>query len=113
MSVTYTWSIPNNNGIFTTNTLGQNNVVSMVRYEISATDGTNTVSRMDVVELTYNAEDSFIPYQNLTQSQVITWIQNSMGTEKINRIKQQLQNKLNNLANPPSKPTPQSVPWSN
>ena len=111
MSISYTWSIPANNSIFTSNTAGQNNVVTSVRYEISANDGTNTATRMGSTNFTYKQGDSFTPFENLTESQLIGWVQNSIGLDRINTIQTNLDRELNTMANPPVRPKVQSVPW--
>jgi hypothetical protein len=111
MSISYTWFIPKDNSIFTSNTAGQNNVITTIRYEISANDGTNTATRMGSTNFTYKQGDPFTPFENLTESQLIGWIQNSIGSNKISTIQTQLARELNNMANPPVRPTIQSVPW--
>ena len=111
MSVTYTWSIPNN-GLYTMNTNGNANTVTMVQYSVSGTDGTNTANYNGSTQITYNSNNPFIQFSDLSQNIVISWIQSELGTQKITMIQNSLTNQLNRMANPPALPVQVSAPWS-
>ena len=58
---------------------------------------------------TYDDAQTLIPYADLTQDQVIGWVETSMGSDRIAKFKKsiekKLQNKLNTIENKP-------LPWS-
>ena len=108
---TYTWTVPKTNSLFTSNVAGQTNVVTIVRYQVLATDGTHTATRGGQTQLTYVEGAPFTPFSNLTESQIVTWIQTSIGADQIERIQSQLDRDLNIIANPPTRPTTQTAPW--
>jgi hypothetical protein len=44
--------------------------------------------------------ESFIEYENLTEAQVVEWIENNLGEERISELTTQLTEKNNRQANP-------------
>jgi len=119
---------------------GKTNVVSNVHWRINATsdamkqitipsktifnfDGSQTtipeqiltepmyfVTTCGVQPLTYTAGSAFTEYEGLTLETVIEWIKSAMGTDKVAEIQTQLDNMINDLANP-SIVSPK-LPWS-
>ena len=78
MSITYNWTI---------NNLGStvaDGVVFVVNYEFTATDGTYLSGIQDFMELDAPAEgDTIIPYSDLTEETVISWVQERISDETI------------------------------
>ena len=62
------------------NTAGQTNVVVKVVWKVSEPDAKNTVCCTKNTSFTYTAGGSFTPYEDLTQAQVLGWVQDSLGT---------------------------------
>jgi len=109
MANTYTWVIDSMDVIPSSE--GQTNVVSCARYHVNATDGIhNTVIYSDQ-PLQYVFGSPFTNYNNLTQTTVIKWIQDTIGSKKIESIQTSLDNQIINLAN--SSTITQSLPWTN
>jgi len=110
MANTYTWSIPQN-GLMTVPTqAGQTNVVVFARYEVSGTDGTHTATTEGMARFTYNPGAPFTPFANLTQAEVIGWIQTSKA-DLVKQTETRLDNMIAQMANPPVIPKPQPNPW--
>jgi len=110
MSVTYTWSIPKN-GLFTLNTEGQTDVVVQALYQVSGTDGTHTADIPGSVQFTYVSGNPFVPFNQLTEAQVLTWVKDTIGADRINIMEKQVANILDFMANPPVRPKPTPAPW--
>lgn len=109
MSNTYTWSVQSLDCLPLLE--GQTNVVFNVHYRISGTDGTHTATVNATQPLTYNANESFIPFDSLTQDKVIEWVKSALGSDGITSVQTDLDNKISYLANPPIVTPP--LPWSN
>lgn len=56
--------------------------VTTVHYNVSAEDGEFTASIYGTVGYTKEEMD-YVPYEQLTQEQVIGWVQNSLGKDEI------------------------------
>jgi len=87
----------------------QSNVVSNIHWRVNGTDGTNFATVYGSQPLTYEAGNTFISYQNLTQENVISWLQVAMGAEQMATIQTSLANQLAILSNPPIVTLP--LPW--
>tara|TARA_R110000764_G_C10956132_1_gene377724 strand:+ start:761 stop:1123 length:363 start_codon:yes stop_codon:yes gene_type:complete len=62
------------------NIAGQTNVVVKVVWKVSGADSANTCYCQKNTLFTYAAGGSFTPYEDLTQAQVLGWVQDSLGT---------------------------------
>lgn len=62
---------------------GNTDVVSTVHWTLSATDGTYVGSVYGSVGVTVDAGATFTPYADLTEAQVIGWVQDALGEEKV------------------------------
>jgi hypothetical protein len=60
--------------------------------------------------VTYVAGSPFTPYADLTQAQVIGWVQDAMGPEQVDNIESGLATNIANQANPPVVTPP--LPWA-
>ena len=59
----------------------------------SATNiGTQTLDTSDVTD--------FIPFEDLTNEQVVTWTQSAMGTEQVDSIEASIQSQIDSLITP-------------
>ena len=96
---TYTWNVENNGLECFPTFESQINVVFKVHWKVNATDGINNVSIFGKQLLDYK-KDNFVEFSNLTEEQIINWVQSAMGTDKVTEIQTQLDNMINDLANP-------------
>jgi len=108
MSVTNTWVIEQMNCYPTSE--GQTNVVFTVHWRANATDGTYNSTVYGTVGVIYEANTPYTPYANLTQDQVVGWVQGSMSAEQVASIEAGLATNIANQVNPPVVTPP--LPWS-
>ena len=106
MSNTYTttitkmYTVPNPTGY-----------VVNVLFTVSGTDGTNTASIFGNIQFTPEQnEQNYIPYQDLTQSEVIGWI--NLATDNQATYYANIDGQINSMINPPVVPVSQTLPWS-
>jgi hypothetical protein len=86
---------------------GNTDVVFIVHWTCSGTNGTYKGSAYSTCSVTYTAGSPFTPYANLTQNQVLGWIW-ANGVDKTATeadVEQQIQNQIN----PPIVTPP--LPW--
>jgi hypothetical protein len=60
--------------------------------------------------VTYEAGSSFTPYADLTEDQVINWVQNAMGAEQVAAYEANVAEQINDQIAPPVVTPP--LPWS-
>lgn len=96
MSVTYTWNVktmeaaPSQDGLA--------DVVKVVHWRLTATDGTNTVDAYSTVSLDTPDPGNYTAFADLTEAQVISWVESKLD---VNAVKANLETQLQRLANPP------------
>jgi len=111
MTPTFTWSVPAD-GLATITHAGRDNTVVQVRYTLTATDGVNTASINGGVELKPSNDGAFTPFENLTQEQVVAWVEAALRPEDKNHYKMGLTRALEMKANPPQRPVAVAAPWN-
>lgn len=72
---TYTWKVVQTNY----NTVDK--FITTVHYTVNAVDGDFTTSTYGTVG--YTQEGSFTPFADLTEAEVIGWVQNSLGKDTV------------------------------
>jgi len=116
MSNIYTWSV---NSVKVNPSLnGEANVVLSVFYKVTGTDGINTTSLDFEQDLPYVASNTFIPFNQLTETQVIAWGQSQLSNAElaapnlsgIDAIKLTIDNQLTDIQN--SLITNPKLPWA-
>jgi hypothetical protein len=111
MTITYTWSIPQN-GLITMPTLdGQTNVVTAVMYSVVATDGIHTERVQRIANVKYVAGEPFTQFSDLTEDKVIEWVKASQPN-LVENTQKMLDKQIANSINPPVRPTAKPNPWS-
>lgn len=108
MSVTNTWVIEQMDCY--PQAEGKIDVVFTVHWRVNATDGTYNATCYGTQGVAYAAGSPFTPYDNLTQAQVIGWVQDAMGTEQVASIEAGLATSIANQVNPPVVTPP--LPWN-
>jgi len=83
-----------------------------VQWTLTGTDGTQTASIQGNTQYPVSdAQAGFTPYNQLTQAQVIGWVQESLGAQGIANYEANVQGQINSLENPPVSPVTQPLPW--
>ena len=80
--------------------------VVTVHYRVNAVDGDYNTSSYGTIGYTQDS-DTYTPYADLTQAQVIGWVQTSLGKDT---VEASLQSKIDALKNPTQA---SGLPWSN
>lgn len=82
--------------------------VYWVNYKVSLVDGEYAAS--NAATTTFAAQDGqFVPYDQLTEAQVVGWVQAALGPEQVAFIEAQLQANVDKQKNPTSSG---GVPWA-
>jgi hypothetical protein len=80
-----------------------------VRFNVSGTDGAYTANIDGNIQFTPEQnQPDFIPYDQLTQAEVISWIPES----NIASAQACVQGQINSMITPPVSPSSQPLPWS-
>ena len=106
---TYTWSI---NSMYTVQQPDPNYVVKAF-WTLTGVDGQTSVSQSGSTDFTQNQEQSgFVPYDQLTESMVISWVQTFLGEGAIAQYENSIQTQIDLLKNPSSLPEYTPLPWA-
>jgi hypothetical protein len=89
---------------------GKTDVVFTVHWRLNGTDGTNAATVYGSVGLTYEPGQPYTPYEDLTQAQVIGWVQAALGSEQVQTLTDNVAAQLAAIANPPVVAPP--LPWA-
>ena len=89
---------------------GETDVVFTVHWTLSATDGTYNGGVYGSVGVTIDAGATFVPYADLTEAQVIGWVQDALGTEQVAAYEFNVAQQINDQIDPPVVTPP--LPWS-
>jgi hypothetical protein len=57
--------------------------VVTVHYTVSAVDGDYTASTYGTVGYTEQPDEQYIPYDDLTETEVVGWVQDSLGKDTV------------------------------
>lgn len=108
MSITYTWTISQLDCY--PQEAGETDVVFIVHWTLSATDGTYSSSQYGTCGVSYTAGEPFTPYANLTQQQVVGWVEAALGPDQVAAMQASLAQQIQNQINPPVVTPP--LPWA-
>ena len=108
MATTYTWAVvqmdcyPEEDG--------EMDVVFTVHWRLTGTEAGFSGSVYGTQAVTYEAGSSFTPYADLTEAQVIGWVQAAMGEEQVARLEANVAEQINDQVAPPVVTPP--LPWA-
>lgn len=88
---------------------GHTDVVFTVYWRLNAQDGEYSASGYGTVGLTYNPSSPFTPYADLTQAQVVGWVQAALGPDQVAQMEAALAANIAAQINPPVVSPP--LPW--
>ena len=108
MTTTYQWDIQALDCVPQED--GHTDVVVVAHWIVNATDGTYTASVYGTQSFTYTPENPFTPYEDLTEEQVVGWVQDAMGPEGVASLEANLDTQIENQINPPIVTPP--LPWA-
>ena len=108
MAITNTWSVVQMDAYPELD--GETDVVFTVHWTLNGTDGTYNGSVYGSVGVTLDEGGTFTPYDQLTQAQVIGWVQDALGEEQVASYEANVAQQIENQINPPVVTPP--LPWS-
>ena len=97
---TYLWTIQQ------MDRLTADGFVVTVHYNVSATDGTYSANTYGTVGYQEQPGETYTPYADLTEQQVVGWVQTSLGKDA---VEASLQSQINAQINPVQE---SGLPWS-
>jgi hypothetical protein len=92
---------------------GQANVVVQVLFSTTGTDTENpqaTARTVNTLVFEYKG-GSFTPFEQLTEDQVLSWIEDEMPPSLRNIIVRSIEAEIRRKLTPVVKPQPQQLPW--
>ena len=108
MTITYTWAILQMDAYPELN--GMTDVVFTVHWTLTGIDGTYIGSVYDSTGVSLVEGSPFTPYADLTETQVIEWVQSTLGEEKIMAYEADIAEQITSQIYP-TVITP-ALPWS-
>lgn len=101
MAISYNWQI------VTMDRLTSDGFVVTVHYNVSAQDGDYNANTYGTVGYTEQPGETYTPYDQLTEAQVVGWVQESLGKDT---VEASLATQIEAQKNPV---TASGTPWSN
>lgn len=90
---------------------GETDVVVNANYTVTGVEGDVTESYSNNQKFTYTG-GAFTPFDQLTQQQVVGWIQDALGPVGVANVEATVQGQINSVLNPPVQPQNQPLPWA-
>jgi hypothetical protein len=90
---------------------GNQDVVFTIHWRRQATDGTHFADTYGSQSVTLDPDAPFTNYADLTEAQVIGWLEDAFGEETLEAQKASLDKQIEDQINPPVIRPP--LPWSN
>jgi hypothetical protein len=106
---TYTWSIKSMSVMPVLD--GQTDVVVSAQWNILGQDQGASYSLAGWQQFTLQQGEGFTPYDQLTEAQVIGWVQETMGENQVANMEAAVQGSLDAINNPPVQPQIAPLPW--
>ena len=108
MAITYTWSVAQMDAYPTFE--NHTDVVFTVHWRMDGTDGEHTAGVYGAVGLTLDPKADYVPYEKLTEKQVMGWVQEALGEDQVAIYENKVAEQIAALANPPVVTPP--LPWA-
>jgi hypothetical protein len=89
---------------------GETDVVFTVHWTLTGTEAGFTGSVYGSVGVTIDEGSTFTPYEDLTEAQVIGWVQDALGDEQVAAYEANVAQQINDQVVPPVVTPP--LPWS-
>jgi hypothetical protein len=107
MATNFTWTVDQ---MYTLDTPEPGFVVNVL-WTLTGVDGQYTASIGGNSQFTVQ-EGTFTPYSQLTQAQVIGWVQAALGADGIANFEANVQGQINSMITPPVSPQNTPLPWA-
>jgi hypothetical protein len=108
MTIQFTWSI---NSLTVMPVLeDKTDVVVTIAWTLTGVEDAYT-SKIEGLKHFNIFSDSFTPFEDLTELQVINWLKDEFGDVYVNGLQSSIESKINELKSPPIKPEQKALPW--
>lgn len=84
-------------------------VITFVSWHLNGTDGTFQDNQYGEVAVSAAVLDEFIPFSDLTLTEVIGWVQKELGEDTVKSLQERIAASIDNRANPPF--VAMKAPW--
>jgi hypothetical protein len=108
MAITNTWAVVQMDAYPEFD--GETDVVFTVHWTLTGTDGTYNGSVYGSVGVSTSTSGAFTPYEDLTEVQVVGWVQDALGEEQVAAYEANVAQQISDQINPPVVTPP--LPWS-
>ena len=108
MAVTYLWNVVQMDCYPELD--GETDVVFTVHYTLSGEEAGFSGGVYGSVGVTLDAGATFTPYADLTQAQVVGWVQDALGADQVASYEANVAQQINDQVVPPVVTPP--LPWS-
>ena len=108
IDVTYIWKIAEIKAYPTLE--DKTDVVCTVVWQLVATSGNYGSQLQGSIDVPTQNINAFTPYEQLTEEQVLSWVQDTMGPEQVLNYEQGVLDELELMINPPIVNLP--LPWT-
>ncbi len=106
---TYTWSIKAMSVMPVLE--GETDVVVSAQWDILGEDQGYSYNLAGWEQFTLPETKDFVPYDQLTQEQVIGWVKNTMGENQVANLEAAVDGSLKAMMSPPIQPIIPALPW--
>ena len=106
---TYTWEVT---ALYTETVGTEQDYVVIANYTVVGVDDTYSASLSNIARFSTESVSPFIPYEDLTETIVITWIMDELGTDGVNNLYACIDGQINSQINPPVVPQNTPLPWA-
>jgi hypothetical protein len=108
MAITNTWAVVQMDAYPEED--GETDVVFNVHWTLTGTDGTYSGSVYGSQGVAIDPDAPFTPYADLTEAQVVGWVQAALGEEQVASYEANVAQQIADQINPPVVTPP--LPWS-
>jgi hypothetical protein len=109
MAITYSWEFPTLDAYPTA--AGQTNVVYNIHWTLNGDDGSGHAGSVyGTVKCTYTTGDPFVPFANLTKSDIEGWTTINLGADKVSELKNNISAQISEEVSPTRKQL--NPPWN-
>lgn len=107
--IAYTWSIKEL--LTVPQEAGYTDVVVQANWTLTGVESPYTAEIGGGSQFTLQQGEGFTPYNQLTEAQVIGWVQEALTPEGITALQNNIAFRIEQQKNPPPQPEPQPLPW--
>lgn len=108
--ITYIWTITSLSTVPRVD--ARLDVVVVAQWTLTGTDALGIQASLNSSsQFTLTQGEGYTPYEDLTEDQVIGWVQAELGTEGITSAKTCIESQITSIMNPIEIPTQQPLPW--